>query len=494
MNTNYCSNENTNNDILVASVFMPLFVDNYENYALGSGRVSGKSKTAYILGGVQSAVKPNEDIVIARASYGSIADSSYAEMEEVFSDIPQFEHKFKMRKSPLRMSRVDGGTNIYFEGIGGSIDRTKGIKTKHPVGLLIIEEAQELKSKEHLDQTIASLRRRFGEGCKVVVCFNPPAQELHWINVWYVQKKMDADWCCIHASWEDISMFLSDREIKEIWKFQVENKAYYDYMYMGIPSGAEGSCYPMFHKSRHIITPREYELLYSNGIRPVLALMGGDGAVNHDATAFTLNLIMNNGEQVVASIFYHNPKINGVIGSHQLVSKMLVRWFDEVCKQFNLGSIEEIQLAQRFQRKINIVPIQMIIDSAATDLIQECRYYFSNRADVKPIKKGTIPQMVGSCQDALMSNAVHIIDWGGHYNYFTNQWEKDENNLLASQISMLVWDKTQTKYDNIVPNDVCDSWTYPTYYWYKNIENIHSFDILKANSINLPKINAILKR
>ena len=54
-------------------------------------------------------------------------------------------------------------------GIGGSTDRTKGFKPKNKIGLVILEETQELKSREHLDQTLASLRRRFGKIVKLLL-------------------------------------------------------------------------------------------------------------------------------------------------------------------------------------------------------------------------------------------------------------------------------------------------------------------------------------
>lgn len=83
-----------NNTIPVAKVFDPIFRSDKLDYILRSGRDAGKSKTVYILSGIQSAQKPDEDIIIARASYGSIGDSSYNEVEEVIESIDCFKDQF----------------------------------------------------------------------------------------------------------------------------------------------------------------------------------------------------------------------------------------------------------------------------------------------------------------------------------------------------------------------------------------------------------------
>ena len=452
--------------IQVPKCFEPLFLGASLNYLLESGRIGGKSKNAYILSGVTAGINPNEDIVIARASYGSIGDSAYNEVVEVFEGIDAFNGLFKYRTSPYRIVRNNNSKTpqtIYFIGAGGSTDRTKGFKPKNPVGLLIIEEAQELKSKEHLDQLMATLRRRFGANCKVVVCFNPPAQELHWINVMAKQLRNDKDWTVIHNSWQDISMFLTDRDITEILKCKYENPDYYTYMYMGMPTGKLGLCYPMFRKDLHMI---DYEVRGQakvlSDFRIVGCIIGVDAAVNHDATAFTPLLIMSNGQCAVGKVFYHNPLENGVKGSYPLVENEVSRWFKELRQE------NELDNPYDYMRS---VPIAFIVDSAATDMVQALQYYFSNRAMVYAVKKGTIPQMVGTVQNAIGKNIVTIYDYGGYYNYTQNKWIKSEN-VLAYQIQMLKWNEKETGYDDIIPNDVCDSFTYAIWYYYKNTENL----------------------
>ena len=449
--------------IEIAEVFEPLFTSDFLNYILPGGRVSGKSKTTEILVGLHTATHPDEDIVIARASYGSIADSVFNETVEVLESIPAFEDQFVYRKSPLRIVRKSTGATIYFMGIGGSTDRTKGFKPKHKVGLVVLEETQELKSKEHLDQTLASLRRRFGDNCKVVIVFNPPAQKFHWINVWCEDKKSDPDYCVIHSTYEDILPFLSDRDVKEIRKYMFENKPYYDYMYGGIPTGMMGSVYPMFNSDLHLIDydKREQSKVLRD-YRIVGVIIGCDGAVTHDATALVPLFIMSNGQAAVGKIFYHNPLENGVKGSYPLVENEISRWFRELRAENQLDDITDY---------MNSIPIVFVVDSAATELIQSLNYYFGNRALVYAIKKGTILQMVDTVQSTIAKNIVTIYDYGGYFNYTLNRWIQ-EKNLLAYQLQMLIWNDKENGYDPIIPNDVSDAFTYAIYFWFKQPENI----------------------
>lgn len=478
-----------NQSIQVAEVFEPLFVDeSIENIALEAGRDAGKSKTAYILSGVRAAVRPDEDIVICRASYGSIETSSYQETCEVMDSIPAFDGKFTFRKSPLRIVRKGGGTNIYFMGVGGSTDRTKGIKPKHKVGLLIVEEAQELRSKEHLDQLLASLRRRFGEHCQVLVIFNPPAQLLHWINVWSKFIRNDRDWLVIHSSWEDIIPFLNDRDIKEILKAKYENKTYYDYMYMGIPNG-EGSVYPMLLKSKHVITVKQWSYVKEKANLRVLAcVIGGDFAVNNDSSSLVPYLILNNGQCVVGPIFYHNPKDDAVIGYHQLVQNLIVRWFDELCRQFMLGTRQEIQQ----HPGMKAIPIFANLDNAAADAITEIKFFLGDRIETYATKKEPIPQMVATVQSCILNDNIIIIDYGGYFDYYKNRWVDKSENLLYEQWVNLTWNDRQDKYNDEIPNDVSDAGTYGILLWYRNQENMQFFNICRANNMEIPKIYDIL--
>ena len=430
-----------------------------------TGRISGKSKNTVITCDLLMLEFPYHDIVVTRSSYGSMADSSYAEFENALGDMPEsISKQFTFWKSPLRIEREGNSGNIYFIGSGGSNkDRTKGLKTKHPVIAAIVEECQEFKDKESYDQFMASLRRNLTEDAVVITLGNPPAVEAHWFNQMVEKKKKDKDCLVARMTWEDIVEFLTDYDIKEILKCRLLEPEYYAWMYGGIPTGGLGQVYPMFRKDVHLIPfeQRSNSKLLQD-FRIVGVIVGCDGAVNKDSTVFVPRFIMSNGQSVAGKIFYHDPKTNGVKGSFPLVENEGKRWFTELIKENNLDNPYNYMAS---------VPIVFVVDSAATELIQALRYYFGNRATVYAIKKGTILQMVDTVQSAIGKNVVAVYDYGGYYNYTLNKWIAGDN-ILAYQYRSLIWNEKQNGYDPIIPNDATDADTYGIYFYYKQVENI----------------------
>lgn len=462
------------------------------NVLLYGGRLGGKSNGSAILAALTMLEKPYTDGIVARVSYGSMADSSYAEMEAAIEALgDDVASQFDFRKSPLRMVRKGNAGTIYFVGYGGSnTSRTKSIRTKHPISFVIFEETQELKDKRNLDEALASFRRRFGEGVKVLLLGNPPPMQAHWFNLFVEEKKGDPDWLVKKMTYLDILPFVNDYDLREITKAKLADYDYYNWFYMGEPSGGYGSVYPMFRRERHVITALDWERVKERSrIRPVGMVVGGDGAVTRDSTAFVPIILLSNGQSVVGPIFVHDPRKSGAMGYHQLVQDHLVRWMEEVCQRFRLGSPKEVREGRYRGQPL---PIWMRIDSAAPDLIQECRFHFGDRCDVGPIRKSSVMEMTGVAQSAIANDNAIVIDYGGTFDYVSNRFEKGDN-ILARQLSLLVWNERQTGYDPAVPNDVSDAWTYGNLFWYGNQENIQHFNILKARNMQTEMIGDILK-
>ena len=430
-----------------------------------TGRVSGKTKNSILVACLLMLKFPYSDIVVTRSSYGSMADSSYAEFQTAIDELPiEISKQFTFWKSPLRIERINNSGTIYFIGSGGSNkDRTKGLHTKHPVKVVIVEETQEFKDQESYDQFMASVRRNFGENVVVIVLGNPPAIEAHWFNQFVVKKEKDRDWLVARMTWEDIVPFLNDYDIKEILKCKFLEPDYYNWLYGGIPTGGLGQVYPMFRKDIHLIpyAERSNSKLLQD-FRIVGVIVGCDGAVNKDSTVFVPRFIMSNGQSVAGKIFYHNPKKGGVKGSFPLVENEGKRWFADLIHENNLDNHYNYMAS---------IPIIFVVDSAATELIQALRYYFGNRATVFAIKKGTIIQMVDTVQSAIGKNVVAVYDYGGYYDYTNNKWIQCDN-ILAYQYRSLIWNEKQTGYDPIIENDATDADTYGIYFYYKQVENI----------------------
>lgn len=479
-------------EVLLPLAFKELLESEKNYFWVDGGRLGGKSNGTAILAILSMLQEPGTDIIVARVSYGALGDSSYAELEHAIDGFEGYEDEFVLKKSPLRIVRKGDAGTIYFIGYGGSnTSRTKSIRPKHKIKMVILEETQELKEKRNLDEALASFRRHFGNEVKVFVLGNPPPQEAHWFNVTRKELLYDPDWVVKRVTWQDIVPFINDYDLKEIIKTKIIDPDYYNWFYMGETTGGFGAVYPMFRKEKHIITAQQWNYVQEKSrLRVIGCVIGGDGAVNNDATSFVPYLLLNNGQSVIGPIFYHNPKENGVVGYHQLVQDQLTRWFDDLCRMFHLGTIQEFRQHPNARQ----LPIWIRIDNAAPDLIQECRFFFGDRASVGPIKKLHVPQMVATIQSAICNQNIIVIDYGGRYNYFQNKFIKEKDNLLAQQWSMLIWNEKQDNYDPIVPNDVSDAATYGGLFWYSNQENLQFFNILKANNVSNELIRDILEK
>lgn len=479
--------------ILIPEAFRDLVEGTKNDYLYYGGRVGGKSKNTAIIAVLLMLQNPYHDVIVARASYGSLGDSSYEEFDQALQEMGEdIYNLFVFKKSPLRIERKDGTGKIYFIGYGGSnMSRTKSIKPKHKLICVICEETQELREERNLDEALASFRRNYGEGIRTIILGNPQPQSAHWFSQYILKKQKDKDWIVRRVTYLDILDFVNDFDLREIIKTKIQNEPFYNWFYLGDSSSGIGSVYPMFRPEKHIITNLQFERAREKyGIKVCGLVIGGDGAVNRDCTAFVPMLLLNNGQAVIAPIFYHDPKESGQMGYHQLVQDHVSRWLEEILRRYNLISCREY----REHPYSNPLPVFMRIDSAAPDLIQECRFFFGDRVDVKAIKKGSIQEMVGVLQSAISNDNIIVIDYGGYYDYVRNRWIIKDKNILAEQLEALVWNDKQTGYDPIVPNDVSDALTYGNLFWYGNQENIQFFNRLKAGAIPNLLLNDIINK
>ena len=468
--------------ITIPEAFREVLETNRNQILLYGGRLGGKSKNTAIIAVLLMMMNPYHDVIVARASYGSMQDSSFEEFDQALQSMGEDVYsQFEMKKSPLRITRRNNSGTVYFIGYGGSnMSRTKSINTKHPVICVIFEETQELREKRNLDEALASFRRRYGRECKQIIMGNPPPQDAHWFNVFVTHEKLDPDWLVKRVTWLDIVDFINDFDLREIIKTKIQDEPYYNWFYMGDSYSGISSVYPMYKESKYLLTSLRFDLLKEkHPLKVVACMIGGDGAVNRDATSFVPLLLLNNGQAAVGPIFYHNPKTDGQVSYHLLCQNYVAKWLDELCRRYHLVSADEF----RRNQTLPAVPIFVRIDSAAPDLIQEFKYFFGDRCQVGPVQKKGIMEMVGIVQSAISNDNIYVLDYGGYYDYVRNEWVRKDKNLLSEQLEMLIWNEKQNGYDPIVPNDVCDAFTYGTVSWYGNQENIQYFNILKTRNI-----------
>ena len=488
VNSEGVANNTTN--IMMPLAFKRIIESDKNNIMVWGGRLGGKTNNGTKVAILTMLAEPYYDIVMCRVSYGSLQDSSFAESEAAISELPEYiSSQFVSKKSPLRISRIHDAGNIYFMGYGGSnTSRTKSFKPKHKIKIVILEETQELKSEQNLNEALASLRRHFGEGVKVLIMFNPRPQEAHWLNILKNKKMMDADWLVVQLTYLDILPFINDYDLKEILKTKYLDEQYYNWFYLGLAEGGYGSVYPMYKKEKYEITVEQFEWMLEYRYLTIKALIIGlDFAVNNDCTAGVPMFVMSNGQICIGPIFYHNPKEDGVLGAHQMVQNHIVRWFNEIVRRYHLGTREEIMSG-----RTPGVPVYMRIDSAAADGILECKFAFNDRGNVGPIKKKTIPEMVGFVQSAICNYNIIVVNYHGYYDYQKNRWVNKQENLLSEQLSMLTWNDKQNGYEPEIPNDVSDAFTYPCFWWFINQENIQYFNILKMQGAKNKLIHDII--
>lgn len=467
----------------VAKCYKDLVLGDKREYWVASGRTGGKSKAASQIVLMYMMSPKKLDGVVNRATLGSLSSSTYNEIISTFTEVldgPTLK-RFKFKKNPLSIVRDDGAT-IYFLGIGGSEERTKSFKPLNKIGFVINEELQELKTKVEYDQAMASLRRNLNnDDFKVINLFNPPAIKLHWVNVIFEEKKRDKKVECIHTTYLDVLEFLNDYDLREIRMFKKNNFDYYNWLYLGNPSGGNGMVYPMF-KDNMILNDSQFRQIMVSGLRVVACVIGIDGAVTTDETVCVPILVFENGQTIVVDNFIHNPKENAVIGFHTLCEQYIKKWFDELCEKYNLNGTTYYQN----------VPIYMRCDCAAADFVAELRLFFGARCDVQGVRKGSVFDMSAKVQNAMSNDMLYVLDVGYTYNYYQKRKVAHKIHPLVEEIGMLCWDANLTGYDPRIPNDRTDALTYGCYFYFGNIENMSYFNVLLNQNRQVKKFKDIL--
>lgn len=465
----------------VAKVFAPVFQWKHRFVMLSTGRLGGKTHVASQIVFVLSMSHPKRDVIFCRDAYSDLEKTSYQNIKN-FIISQGLESSFDFKREPLRIyNKITEGT-IYFEGIGGSdTSRTRSFTPTHPLIAIIYDELQESRTQESIEQANASFRRFLDTSMGVVVhMFNPPSANSHWINTYWNLKRQDPDWLCIKSDYRDIAKFLSDLDLKEVLKMKYDDPDRYNYLYLGQSGGGFGAVYPQFRREKHFIpymkvieefgftggSPMNEEakcLRFGQRIHAVI--IGGDGAVTHDATSFNVNFLMQDGRQVVGEPFHYDPKKSGQRSSYELMPYIL-KWLNYI--------------DQRYQILAQNIPIIFSVDSASTELIRMIRFHLDDRYQVYSYGKQTVLDMVGVVQTVLAKNMVIVMDFGGIMDWVTGRFVKGEHPLVVA-LENLIWNEKQTGFDPIVPNDASDSETYAINFTFRNPHNLYPIQIYNSN-------------
>ena len=476
--------EPTENDcvrIRLPITYAPIFQGGRHNFLLRGGRLSGKTKCCILTILSTMVNDPYYDWVIFRATMSSFRDSIRNEMESAISTDPKLQANFRVVKTPLEIRRIKNAGTVYFKGadsIGSDNGRTKGLKTSHPLKGVMVEEAQQFRDRDALEQALASARRNFtdseGKVCpdwRIIVCCNPPQSPGHWINRWAEEVGKDPDWTVIDSSYLDILPFINDIDLKEIRKDRIADKDHYDWFYMGKVGGGSGNVYPML--TGDYLIPESQAPKKSGNQRPVMVLVGCDGAVDRDCTEFSVGLVLGDGSVWFKQrdCFHWDPKTMGVLASYPMCEGPAFRWFYGWTDKE--GYLHQ-GLANKYKDLMGRnLPIMMFVDDAATELYQALRMYFGKYAMVSKCHKGSIVSMVDCVRGAILKNKCYFISANGRYDYSKPEPRFEPGPFSQyEQLRALRFDETRTKYDDTIPNDASDSATYALWNWFRNPANI----------------------
>lgn len=447
-----------------AEVFEELYRTDKHFVILESGRTGGKTIVGrdYLM--TKCEERAGQDSLVCRDSYSDIKDSLFSAIKNYI--VGHFLTRwYKCLENPMRIKNLRNGNNIYFLGIGGSDkSRTKSFEPEHKLEVVLFEELQQVREQESLEQAHASFRRHLTPTGKFIHMFNPPPQNAHWVNVWCKIKKLDEDYLVIHSSWRDIIHWLNDIDIKEILKCKALEPDKYKWLYEGIPSGGFGSVYPQFKREKHLLSYKEAVEKFK-GEKITSVIIGGDNAVSRDATCLCPVAIFTNGQCAVLDLFYHDPQTDGDLSVSELIPYMK-RWLKELEEKYQLNVPS---LYGQY------TPIAFVIDGSiiGIELAKQLKYVLNpNRYDIIRYTNKNVLEMAGNLKSVWARNMLYIIDFGGHYNYVKNRFEKREN-VLAEQVENLIWNEKQTGFDPIVRNDACDALTYGANAIFKNMFNLY---------------------
>lgn len=230
---------------------------------------------------------------------------------------------------------------------------------------------------------------------------------------------------------------------------------YFDKWILGKWVKAEGLVFPLFKREQHYLKPNEFASRFGrNYITHVI--FGVDGATTNDSTTIEPLAIMSNGQAVAIEPYYHNPKINGQLSNEQQIPLIL-------------KYLQDLENTYKFMQ--NGVIFYMAVDCAAADLCLALKYHLPDYYNVNAFTHKNIMQTTDIVNNAFSRGVVRILNFGGYYNYYRNQFVEGERQVVTD-LELMTWDKHNEKYDPAVPNDCADALRYAICTFYANPDNL----------------------
>ena len=461
--------------ITLPKVYQELVLDNYQYFFLSSGRVSGKSTALVLMWWIAINKYQDDDIMILQATTIEIKDSLINEIEAFLEnsgyDVGTDEtHEWVIPKSKEIVYRRGQKGKTYFRALadanGGQ--RTRGIKVKNKLSLVMFEEAQKNKDANSIEQAIATFVRQLDKGAKMIIVGNNESVG-HWFIDYGNEKKLDKKWCYIYACYKDIWGLLNKQTQDLIEDMRKTNPVEYRRIYLGdIFASTSDVVFPQFSRDKNYKLAKDID-----PERRFLTLMIGiDHATANDTFAIVPCAILDDGTVQTLEVCYDDPKetqrtLSGFEQS-EIVENFLT-WLDD-----------------KYQLVNNGVQIFISIDGAAVNFRKDLLHYINtskNRTLWRNIRVYGFTQKKKDTNLGVLRNAFHygvltILNEG------YKNWEGGINqHRLCHEIESQRF--KNGKLDPKIPNDLCDALEYGVIPYYSNCYNI-SFPIRRdaQNHIN----------
>ena len=428
--------------------YAPLYAPENHRIIINSGRNSGKSYEVAGLAAVWLTKYPEHDVMYCRANSNSIGDSIFNEITE---KLDLLGIGYKANKSPYHIV-TEYGNEVWFKGLDGDSNRTKGTKPRRKFSMVIIDECEEIRRELNLTNADSSFTRHIDETIEWKFLFlgNPAEVRAHWWNVWCAKHRRAKGYTFIDCNWRQIAKKLSQATKDEILLTYHINPQLARFLYDGDISDLMGGAYTTFNPDKHIITPQQAGALFGHE-QIETVIIGGDGAIMNDTTALCPIAILSSGRAVVLERYISDPRYIGHALATSQHAEQIGIYMDWMERKY--GFIQ------------NGVPVFFLIDCAAADLIVQLRYSLNGYYDIRAFTDKNVLRNTATVNNVFARNAAYIIDYQGYfdwtrYNYATRQapFVPTETDLLAEQLGSVVW--KGNKLDPAVPNDVSDAFVY----------------------------------
>lgn len=452
--------------IQIPAVYGELVKDNYKYFLLSSGRVSGKSSALVIMWWLHINKFPNDDIMILQATTVEIADSLINEIESFLEksgyDVgPDETHEWVIPKSKDIVYRRGQVGQTYFRALTDSKggQRTRGIKTRHKLSLVMFEEAQKNKDANSLKQAIATFVRQLDVGAKMIIVGNNESVG-HWFIDYVNEIRMDKEWCYIYACYKDIWNLLNKQTQDMIESMARTNPVEYRRIYLGdIYASTSDVVFPQFNRAKHYKLAKDInkDSRFSN------LIVGVDHATTNDTFAIVPVAILNDGTTQTLEVCYDDPEETNRTLAPTEQCEILDEFMDFLDKKYRLIA--------------NGVNIIISVDGAATTFRAQLSHTQRTSKNAVLWRKIIIRGFTLKKKDTnlgVLRNAFHygvltILNEG----YKTWNGELNQHRLCHEIESQRF---KNGKLDPKIKNDLCDALEYGVIPYYSNCYNI-SFPI-----------------